>query len=150
MNSPVIPRASAMLAAAMLAIVPAGVASANQGLPAGIVVYTVSTFPVSVPRGLTTITKVIHLDRVLAIEEQLAESLDQVPEHRRNAIAESRLSPALQLELKNTWEALFRIRQDRITHLPAIVFDDQAVWYGSDFRRAVTRYRNLKNAEGGS
>ena len=89
----------------------------------------------------------IHLDQVLAIEERLSESLDQVPEHRRNAVAESRLSPALQLELKNTWEALFRIRRDRITHLPAIVFDDQAVWYGSDFWRAVTRYRNLKNAE---
>ena len=49
MNSPAIPRASAMLVAAMLAIVPGGVASAIQGLPAGIVVYTVSTFPVSCP-----------------------------------------------------------------------------------------------------
>ena len=142
----------AMTVSAILFMVSAfsGSGALAAGIPASIVVHTVTGIPVSVPRNLDAITTVIYLDRVMAIEAALAEGLDRLPEDHREATANKRLSRVLQLELKKTWEALFRILQDRITHLPAIVFDDQAVWYGSDLRRAVTRYRNLKNAEGGS
>lgn len=121
-----------------------------SSVPASIVVHTVTGLPVSVPVNLKAITTVINLDRITAIEAGLAEGLDRIPENRRESASASRLSPPLQLELKKAWQALSRIRQDRITHLPAIVFDDRAVWYGSDLRRGVTRYRNWKNAEGGS
>ena len=121
-----------------------------SSVPASIVVHTVTGLPVSVPRNLKAITTVINLDRITAIEAGLAEGLGRIPENRRESAATGRLSPALQQELKETWQALSRIRQGGITHLPAIVFDDRAVWYGSDLRRAVTRYRNRRNAEVGS
>ena len=118
--------------------------------PVSIRIYTVSSIPVQVPPSLRDSTTVIHLDRLGEIESVLAEGLDRIPVRSREAAAAKRLSPALQRELKKTWQALSRIRQDRITHLPAIILDDRAVWYGSDLRRAVTRYRNLRNAEGDS
>ncbi len=125
-------------------------ALAASGVPASIVVHTVTGLPVSVPENLKAITTVINLDRIPAIEAALAEGLDRIPENSRESAATNRLSPALQLELKAAWQALFRIRQEGITHLPAIILDDRAVWYGSDLRRAVTRYRTLRNAEVGS
>ena len=118
--------------------------------PVSIRVYTVSSIPVQVPPSLRDRTTIIHLDRIGEIEAVLAEGLDRIPDGSREAAAAKRLSRALQLELKKAWQALFRIRQGGITHLPAIVLDDRAVWYGSDLRRAVTRYRNQRNAEVGS
>ena len=130
-----------MLAIAVIALTPCEHALARDRTPAGIEVYTVTGLPVSVPGNLQAITTVINLDRITTIEAALAEGLDRIPDGNREATAARRLSPALQLELKETWEALLRIRQENITHLPAIVIDDRAVWYGSDLRRAVTQYR---------
>lgn len=121
-----------------------------SGIPEKIDIYTVSSMPVHVPAAQEARTRIIYLDRVIAIEARLAEGLDRIPENSRESAATNRLSPALQLELKTAWQALYRIRKEGITHLPAIVFDDRAVWYGRDLRRAVTRYRNQRNAEGGS
>ncbi len=137
-----------ILAATFLAVAASGFAAA--GIPSRIVVYTISTAPVTVPRNLVAITTVINLDRISAIEEQIARGLHRMSPGERPVAAKQRLADDLQTELKNTWQALFRIRQGNITHLPAIVFDDRAVWYGSDLRRALTRYRNQRNAEGGS
>ena len=134
----------------VLAIVSPGDVLANQDMPVRITVYTVSTIPVTVPRKLSAVTTVIHLDRALTIEEQLAAGLDRIREHNRDQAASNRLTESLAMELEMLWKALFGLRQDRITHLPAIVFDDHAVWYGADLRRAVTRYRIWKNAEAGS
>ena len=139
-----------MAVAMMLVIVSPVDVQANQNIPARITVYTISTIPVTVPRVLAAVTTVIHLDRALAIEDQLAAGLDRIPEHRRDAAATSRLTESLATELETVWEALFRVRNGKFTHLPAIVLDDRAVWYGADLRRAVTRYRNWKNAEAGS
>ena len=137
-----------ILAATFLAVASSGFAVA--GIPDRIVVYTISTAPVTVPRNLTAITTVINLDRIPAIEEQVARGLHRMSPGERPAAAKQRLADDLQTELKTAWQALFRIRQGNITHLPAIVLDDRAVWYGSDLRRALTRYRNQRNAEGGS
>ena len=133
----------------MLTMLSPGVVLANQGIPDHIVVYTVSTIPVTVPRELVTITTVMHLDRALVIEAQLAEGLDRLSEGQRDAAASSRLTKSLAAELETIWEGLLRIRNENITHLPAIVLDDRAVWYGADLRRAVARYRNRWNAGGG-
>ena len=141
---------TAMFCTAMLAMFPPCVSLANQYIPARITVYTVSTIPVPVPRELAAVTTVIRMDRALAIEDQLAAGLDRIPEHRRDAAATSRLTESLATELETVWEALFRFQNGKFTHLPAIVLDDRAVWYGADLRRAVTRYRNWKNAEAGS
>lgn len=137
-----------ILAVTFIAVAARGFAAA--GIPARIVVYTISTAPVTVPRNLVAITTVINLDRISAIEEQVAWGLHRMSPGERPAAAKQRLADDLQTELKTAWQALFRIRQGNITHLPAIVLDDQAVWYGSDLRRALTRYRNQRNAEGGS
>lgn len=142
--------ASVVLATAAIALTDCEHAFARDKIPAGIQVYTVTDFPVSVPRNLQAITRVINLDHITAIEAALSEGLDRIPESSRDSAAASRLSPALQLELKRAWQALFTIREEAITHLPAIVFDGQGVWYGSDLRRAVTRYRGWMKTEGGS
>ena len=121
-----------------------------SGIPEKIDIYTVSSMPVHVPAAQEARTRIIYLDRVIAIEARLAEGLERVPDEGRETAATNRLSLALELELKKAWQALYRIRQEGITHLPAIVLDDRAVWYGSDLRRAITRYRNQRNAEVGS
>ena len=134
-----------ILAATFLAVAASGFAAA--GIPARIVVYTISTAPVTVPRNLAAITTVINLDRIPAIEEQIARNLHRMSPGERPAAAKQSLTDDLQIELKNTWQALVSIRQDDITHLPAIIFDDRAVWFGSDLRRAVTRYRGWRKTE---
>lgn len=136
-----------MMAAGLVAATPMMPAFA-AGIPEKVNIYTVSSIPVRVPASLKARTRIIHLDRIIAIEDRLAEGLDRIPDGSRESAATKRLSPALQLELKEAWEALLRIRQENITHLPAIVIDDRAVWYGSDLRRAVTQYR--ARAGGGS
>lgn len=136
-----------MVAAGMVATTPLMPAFAT-GIPEKVEIYTVSSIPVRVPASLKTRTRIIHLDRIIAIEDRLAEGLGRIPDGSREAAAAERLSSALHLELKETWRALLRIRQENITHLPAIVIDDRAVWYGSDLRRAVTQYR--ARAGGGS
>lgn len=139
-----------LAAAMMLAMICPGAVLANPGNPAGIVVYTVSALPVAVPRDLVAITTTVHLDRALAIEEQLAAGLDRLPEDQRNTAASSRLTKGLATELEEIWKGVWRVRNENFTHLPAIVLDDRAVWYGIDLRRAVMRYRNRRNAGGGS
>ena len=121
-----------------------------SGIPEKIDIYTVSSMPVHVPAAQKARTRIIYMDRVIAIENRLAEGLDSIPDESRETAATERLSPTLQRELMTSWQALLRIRQYNITHLPAIILDDRAVWYGSDLRRAVTRYRNQRNAEVGS
>ncbi len=137
-----------ILAVSFLAVATGGYAVTSS--PARIVVYTIDTTPIRVPRNLAAITTVINLDRIPAIEEQIARGLHRISPGERPTAAKRSLSDDLQIELKKTWQALVRIRQDDIPHLPAIIFDDRAVWFGSDLRRAVTRYRGWRKTEGGT
>lgn len=136
-----------ILAATFLAVVSSGFAA--SGGPTHIVVYTISTIPVTVPRNLAAITTVINLDRIPAIEEQIARNLHRMLSGERSEAAKRRITVALQNELINTWQTLIRIRQDNITHLPGIILDDRAIWFGSDLRRAVTMYRGWRKTEVG-
>ncbi len=135
-----------MVAAGLVTATPSMPAFAAD-IPEKVDIYTVSSMPVRVPASLKARTRIIHLDRIIAIEDRLAEGLGRIPDGSREAAAAERLSSALHLELKETWRALLRIRQENITHLPAIVIVDRAVWYGFDIRRAVTRYRQLAGGE---
>lgn len=153
MTIPFHPVPASSAAAAILLLLLGFTTSHAAASPGRIVVYTVSSLPVSVPANLAGITTVIHLDRVAEIENLLSQGLEHLPEDRRADAAGRRLTAELREELHRSWQALFLFapgNQGRLTHLPAIVLDNRAVWYGHSIRRAVTRYRNLKIAEGGS
>lgn len=139
--------AIAMISTTMAMVTMIQSAAAARDVPNEILVYSISRIPVRVPASLQDRTTIITLDRIGEIESALAEGLDRIPEGHREAAAGARLSGSLQLELKKIGQALARIHQDRITHLPAIVFDGRAVWYGFDLRRALKRYRERAGGE---
>ena len=141
----------AAVALAALAGCPAGgVPAAPSDLPRRVEIHTVSGLPVAVPPSLRDRTTVVLLDRLPAIEAALSEGLHRIPSHRRPDAVSRGLTPGRREELKRTWKALEWIRRGCITHLPAIVLDGRAVWYGSDPRRAVARYRARTRAGDGS
>ncbi len=113
--------------------------------PTRIEIYTVTRLPVRVPPELVAITAVVSLDRILSIETELASGLGRGSGSHQAHEVERRLSPSVRRTLATTWQALARFQPDRegrLTHLPAIVLDQRAVWYGTRLRQAVTQYRH--------
>jgi len=106
-----------------------------------ITVYTVSGQSVAIPKNQESITRVIELDRILKIEAALEAGLAKLDPETAVQTARNRLTVHHQRELVLAWQALFRVQSGEITHLPAIVFDDRAVWYGIQFRRALRAWR---------
>lgn len=141
---------AAVAAAVLAGCLAGGIPAAASDRPGRVEIYTVSGLPVAVPPSLRDRATVVLLDRLPAIEAALSEGLHRIPSHRRRDALSHRLAPALKEELKRIWEGMGWVRRGRITHLPAIVLDRRAVWYGSDPRRAVARYRGQTTAEDGS
>ena len=145
-------RTSFLLACAVVLMPPGARLVLADGLPIHIDIYTVFDLPVPVPASLENRTTVIYLDRILEIEAAMSGGLDSLPEDHRPRAAGQRLTQDLADELRKSWRVLLRFatgRQDRLTHLPVIILDGRAVWYGVDLRRAVTRYRGRKKTRGG-
>jgi len=125
----------ACLGIAVLAALPA--AKAQQS----ITVYTVSDIPVRIPPAQQSVARTVNLDRILQIEEALAAGLENLEPEAAVQTARSRLSDRDRRELALAWQGLARVQSGEIARLPAIVFDGEAVWYGSDFRRALRAWR---------
>lgn len=125
------------LMALTIPVLTEGRAQAQQS----ITVYTVSQRPVQIPQGQESITKVIELDRILQIENDLASGLENRDPEVAVQTARSRLTDRHRRSLATAWQGLARVQSGDIEHLPAIVFDGEAVWYGTDFRRALRAWR---------
>ena len=141
---------AAVVVAVLAGCLAGGTPTAASDRPGRVEIHTVSGLPVAVPPSLRDRTTVVLLDRLPAIEAALSEGLHRIPSHRRPDAVSRGLTPGLREELKRTWKVLEWIRRGRITHLPAIVLDGRAVWYGSDPSRAVARYRARTRAGDGS
>ena len=121
-----------------------GLLAAKALAQQSIAVYTVSQLPVRIPPDQQSIAQVIVLDRILQIESALTTGVETLdPEIAMQAVR-SRLSAQDRRELTLAWQALGRIERGELVHLPAIVFDGQSVWYGTNFSRGLAAYRNRK------
>ncbi len=107
-----------------------------------ITVYTVSQHPVSIPSAQQSITRLITLDRILQVEDILAFGLETLDEQQRLSVTQSRLTDSHRRELILAWQGLIRIRNQEIKFLPAIVLNQQAVWYGTNVRRALSAWQS--------
>lgn len=110
--------------------------------PKRVVVYSISQMPVEPAPELRQRTEVVYLDAILDIEATLETGLELVVPEVRVQTARERLTPKMRDDLTRAWQGLARVQRGEIAHLPAIVFDQRAVWYGANFRRALTAYRN--------
>lgn len=125
------------LVMAWMAALQVGKALAQQA----ITVYTVSAAPVQIPAGQRPVTRVIELDRILQIENELADGLEKLDPEVAVQTARSRMDERDRRELTLAWQGLARVQSGEITHLPAIIFDGRTVWYGNSFRRGMAAYR---------
>lgn len=106
-----------------------------------ITVYTVSARPVRIPAGWEAVTTVINLDRIRQLEQALASGLENREPEAAAQTVRSRLTDRDRRELVLAWQGLARVLGGELERLPAIVFDGKAVWYGTDFRRALGAWR---------
>ena len=125
-----------------------GLLAQLAGAQQSITVYTVSSLAVPIPKAQQSITRVIELDRILQIEKALETDLEDANPEAADQTARSRLTDQHQRELTLAWRGLARVQSGEITRLPAIVFDDQAVWYGRQFQRAFRAWHNWQNNGG--
>ncbi len=86
-----------------------------------------------------------NLSIVSQIENKLSVNL---PNNQKSAqpIASSRLSDTDKRQAHLAWAALIKVKLLGIQYLPAIVFNDVYVFYGSDLRLAKSKYDSVIRA----